>query len=64
MATYLIQTEQSFSVSYAVEADSPEEAWEELIDANGIAHCEDQSPNEITGEFDTSYIRLDDDDLA
>ena len=60
MATYNIQTEQSFSVTYEVEADSPQEAWETLLFGSiNEAECVDQAPGEIIGDFDTSYVGLD-----
>lgn len=60
MATYSIQTEQSFSVTYEVDAESPEEAWEALLFGGiGEAECVDQSPGEIIGEIEDAFIRLD-----
>lgn len=55
MATYTIQTTQEFSVTYDVDADSPEEAWALLIDNDG-AVCVDQSPGPITGSFNDASI--------
>lgn len=57
MATYIIETAQEFQVTYRVEADSPEEAWEALMDGEGI--CEDQMPGDIIDTFDGSSVEED-----
>lgn len=53
MKLYEFQVTQDFNCTYSVEADSPEEAWEELMDGNG--ECVDQSPGEIASTFEESY---------
>ena len=57
MPKYSIQTDQKFLVTYIVEADSKEQAFEILLDNSGDGvECEDQVPAEITGTFETSYV--------
>ena len=48
MTRYVIECEQSFMVTYIVDADSPEDAWNELI-LGSDARCEYQQPGEILG---------------
>jgi hypothetical protein len=55
MPEYLIETTQEFSVTYRVTADSPREAWDQLINET-TAVCDDQVPGEITGTFDDASI--------
>jgi hypothetical protein len=56
--TIYIQTEQAFSVTYAVDADTPEEAWQELM--NGNATNTDQSPGDIIGKRKEAHFEDED----
>jgi hypothetical protein len=56
MPEYVIQTTQEFSVTYRVEADSPEGAWQKLIGNDELLSADDQQPGGIVGTFDDSYI--------
>lgn len=47
MPKYRITTTQEFFVTYDVEANSPQEAWDALW--NGAGDCTEQIPNIITG---------------
>lgn len=53
MIQYEFQVTQEFNCTYFVEADSPEEAWEELM--QGAGEVIDQSPGEIVSTFTTAY---------
>lgn len=55
MATYSIDTEQSFMCTYVVEADSPEEAWANLMTDHN-AEAVYQAPGDIIGTYETSDI--------
>ena len=45
-----IQTTQEFHVTYVVDAESNDEAWEKLMSATNLeVNCDDQVPGEITG---------------
>lgn len=53
MRRYEFQVTQDFNCTYYVEAESPEEAWIELM--NGQGECVDQSPGEIASTFNEAY---------
>ena len=58
MTTFSIQTEQMFSVTYEIDADSPSEAWE-LLTANTESWyltCVDQQPSSIIATKEESSI--------
>jgi hypothetical protein len=55
MPTYSIQASQSFSVTYEIEADGPDDAWDLFI-TTGLARCVDQQPGEILSVKDESSI--------
>lgn len=55
MKTFRIIAAQHFVTTYIVEADSPEEAWESLIDGND-ALAVDQEPGAILGTFADATI--------
>lgn len=59
MPDYVIETTQEFTVTYRVTAESPEAAWNELLDAGFVADSVFQSPGNITGTFDNSSIEED-----
>lgn len=58
MPRYRIDTVQDFSVSYHVEAETEDEAWEKLLEGNQSEPLE-QIPGDITGEEDQTEIYLD-----
>lgn len=59
MPDYIIETTQEFTVTYRVTAESPEAAWNELLDAGFVADSVFQSPGNITGTFDDASIEED-----
>lgn len=59
MPDYIIETTQEFTVTYRVTAESPEAAWNVLLDAGFVADPVYQSPENITGTFDDASIEED-----
>lgn len=60
MTTFIIETTQVFNVTYAVEADTPAEAWESLL--MGFSEPRGgQEPGDIVGTFDESTITVEPD---
>lgn len=62
MPRYTIQTTQTFHVTYELDADSPEDAWSDLLDGAGTNL--DRTPGDISGTPATSYIEQDGEPLA
>jgi hypothetical protein len=54
---YIILTRQTFDVTYDVEADSPIEAWDRVVD--GDAELIGRVPGDIVGNFTDAHFVLD-----
>lgn len=60
MPSYRVETTQEFLVTYKVEGDSYDDAWDNLMDSDGEAECVEQIPSRMLGDRASAVIVEDD----
>lgn len=56
MTRYQVHVAQQFEVTYEVEAENMEDAFEKVLDFGSDIECVDQWPGEIIDDISTAYI--------